>query len=250
MLMDTLSKSEDITEVVVNYLKNHPDFFREHPYLLRDLNVPHDTGKGVSSLIERQVALLRNQIKTFEQDVDARDIRSRQERFLSTGAYSLTVELLSRKSVDGLYQSLQRFLMKYGIADMFKLFVFSDYPLEHTVPDITFLPRQANLKMMFIELINRRKPLCSSLQEEHIKLLFGKQSGEVRSSLIIPLVRPNWDGLFVLGAHNHGRYGYGNELDTLVFITNIVCHVLDNRFYDQDVKTNNEMEEVSYYPTG
>lgn len=248
--MDTLSKREDITEVIIGHLKNHPDFFREHPYLLRDLNIPHDAGRGVSSLIERQVALLRNQNKTLEQDVNSRDIKNRQERFLSTGTYSLTMELLSGKSVDGLYQSLQRYLMKYRIAGMLKLFLFSGGVLEHTLSDITFLHRQANLRLMFIELINRRKPLCSSLQEEHIKLLFGKQSGEIRSTLIIPMVRPKWDGLFVLGHRTRGRYAYGNELDTLVFITNVVCHVLNGGLGHEDTAAGCSVDAAEYDPTG
>ena len=249
MVMDTLSQREDITEVIVNYLKNHPDFFREHAYLLRELNIPHAAGRGVSSLIERQVALLRNQLKTLELDGNTRDSKSRQERILATSAYSLAIELLSGNSVDGLYQSLQRFLVKYGIANKFKLFIFSDRTLEHSIPDITFLHRQANLKLMFIELINRHKPLCSSLQDEHIKLLFGKQSGEIRSTLIIPLARSRWDGLFVLGNTTRGRYAYGSELDTLVFITNVVCHVLNGRLGNED-SGGVTMAKAVYYPTG
>ena len=245
--MDTLSQREDITEVIVNYLKNHPDFFREHAYLLRDLNIPHAAGRGVTSLIERQVALLRNQIKMLEQDGNTRDSKSRQERILATSAYSLAIEVLSGNSLDGLYRSLQRFLVKYGIADMFKLFIFSDHSLEYSIPDITFLHRQANLKLMFIELINRHKPLCGSLQDEHIKLLFGKQSREIRSTLIIPLARSRWDGLFVLGSPTRGRYAYGNELDTLIFITNVVCHVLNGRL---GIESSAAVEEAAYYPTG
>lgn len=248
--MATLSKSEDITGVIIDYLKNHPDFFREHAYLLRDLNVPHEPGRGVSSLIERQVVLLRNQIKSLEQDVDARDIKNRQERCLATGAYSLTMELVSCKSIDGLYQILHRFLVKYDIADLLKLFFFSDQALEHVFPDITFLPRQVSLKMMFIELINRRKPLCGSLQEEHVKLLFGKQCGDVRSTLIIPLARPKWDGLFVLGKYTRGRYAYGNELDTLVFIANIIGHVLNNWVSGLENPAGAGTEKNIYYPTG
>lgn len=248
--MDTLSKSEDITGVIIDYLKNHPDFFREHAYLLHDLNVPHNSGRGVSSLIERQVTLLRNQIKSLEQDVNARDIKNRQDRCLATGAYSLTMELLSCKSIDGLYQALHRFLVKYEIADFLKLFIFSGQALNHATPDITFLHRQANLKMMFIELINRRKPLCGSLQEEHVKLLFGKQSGEIRSTLVIPLVRPKWDGLFVLGKSIRGRYAYGNELDTLVFITNIVSHVLNTLLSGLEDPAGTGTEKRIYYPSG
>ena len=250
--MDTLSKNEDITEVIVNYLKSHPDFFREHSWLLRELNVPHDTGKGkgVSSLIERQVVLLRNHIKAMEQESEARDAKYRQERILATGSYSLTMELLSRNSLDSLYHSMSRFLTKYGIADTFKIYIFADGILEHSVPDITFLQRQANLKLMFIELINRRKPLCGSLQEEHIKLLFGRHGDDTHSSLVIPMVHTEWDGLFVLGSRSPDRYAYGNELDTLIFITNIIGRKLTEWFGHGDVSFECETGNTVYYPNG
>ena len=45
-------------EQIVDYLRAEPDFFKRHPNLLSELNLPHDTGQAVS-LIERQVAILR-----------------------------------------------------------------------------------------------------------------------------------------------------------------------------------------------
>ena len=45
---------------VIEYLQTHPDFFITHTHLLADLVVPHESG-GAVSLIERQVAVLRDQ---------------------------------------------------------------------------------------------------------------------------------------------------------------------------------------------
>ncbi len=51
---------------VADYLKAHPDFFEQHPYVLGDINVPHpESGKAIS-LVERQAMVLRDRIKSME----------------------------------------------------------------------------------------------------------------------------------------------------------------------------------------
>ncbi len=44
---------------VAEYLRSHPDFFERHSGLLLGLKLPHPTGAGAVSLMERQVAVLR-----------------------------------------------------------------------------------------------------------------------------------------------------------------------------------------------
>src|SRR5690554_7550927 len=44
---------------VVRYLMAHPTFFSDHPALLAEIELPHDSGTAIS-LVERQVAVLRD----------------------------------------------------------------------------------------------------------------------------------------------------------------------------------------------
>ena len=50
----TLSESE-----ISDYLTAHPDFFERHLGLLGNLRLPHRTGSAAVSLVEKQVAVLR-----------------------------------------------------------------------------------------------------------------------------------------------------------------------------------------------
>ena len=52
---------------IVDYLKNHPDFFTYHPELLQQLTISHSHEEGTISLVEAQLAQQREQIKTFTQ---------------------------------------------------------------------------------------------------------------------------------------------------------------------------------------
>ena len=53
---------------LVAFLQAHPDFFITHTHLLADLVVPHESG-GAVSLIERQVAVLRDQNRQVRREL-------------------------------------------------------------------------------------------------------------------------------------------------------------------------------------
>ena len=67
--MNTLEQAESTLvehtdEAIAEYLLANPDFFTRNSDLLADLQLPHSTGGAATSLIERQVSMLRgrNQI--------------------------------------------------------------------------------------------------------------------------------------------------------------------------------------------
>ncbi len=61
-----MSSSALTEQDVADYLAAHPDFFGRHPELLGDLALPHPTGGGAISLVERQSSVLRERIKALE----------------------------------------------------------------------------------------------------------------------------------------------------------------------------------------
>ena len=67
-MSNDVSAAEQVTDVheneiseeqVVDYLRNHLNFFAGHEELLANLSLPHESGKAVS-LLERQVTILRD----------------------------------------------------------------------------------------------------------------------------------------------------------------------------------------------
>ena len=79
---------------------------------------------------------------------------------------------------------------------------------------------------MFIEIFTRNKPLCSSLQTEQLKILFNEDSEKIKSNLLIPIKYDNFNCLFVLGSTKNNQYGIGDELDFLVFISELLVFKL------------------------
>lgn len=83
----------DINEQTVSeYLQQTPDFFKRHPQLLAELSLPHNNS-GATSLVERQVAVLRERsIKTRHRLSELIDIANDNEAlFNKTQAFVIAV---------------------------------------------------------------------------------------------------------------------------------------------------------------
>lgn len=220
--METQKKRDTSAAQVVEYLKSHPGFFAENPELLRAIEVPHLAAAGVASLIERQVAHLRTHCAQLEQELSQKKTRAGLQREMLQNVHALTLKLLRCEDVGSAYAAILSCLRRDYAVDELRMFVFSDAAEPAQLGGIKFMPRTAKLKYMFIELINRNKPLCGSLQDEHIRMLFQGAAGHVSSTLIIPLRHATWEGLVAIGSHERGRYGRGFELDMLQHLFAVV----------------------------
>lgn len=226
--MDYPKRLEYSEDLVVEYLTTHPDFFRDHPALLLELSIPHDVGAGVTSLIERQVTMLRGHCTQLQQELDLRRTRAGIQRTMLQSVQGAMLKVLRSKDLDAAYATVSRCLKRDYAADEFRVFVFRDERQAAGGEGIRFLPRSAKLKYLFIELLNRNKPLCGSLQDEHIRMLFQAADDHVNSTLIVPLRHPDWEGLIAVGSREHGRYGRGFELDIIQHLFAVFGMCLDD----------------------
>ncbi len=216
--MDSPKRLDNSAELVAEYLRSHPDFFRDRTELLREISIPHDAGPGVASLIERQVTMLRGQCTQLQQELDLRQGRAALQRTLLQNVLAATLKVLRARTCEAAYGAITRCLRHDYAADEVRVYVFHDGETGAPGDGVRFMPRSAKLKYLFIELLNRNKPLCGSLQDEHIRLLFQAADDHVASTLVVPLRHPDWEGLVAVGSREHGRYGRGIELDLVVHL--------------------------------
>ena len=226
--MDSPKRLDYSEDLVVEYLKTHPDFFRDHTALLRELSIPHEVGTGVASLIERQVTMLRGHCSQLQHELDLKRTRAGIQRTMLQSVQGATLKVLRGKDVDAAYAVVARCLRQDYAADEFRVFVFRDDTQAASGDGIRFLPRSAKLKYLFIELLNRNKPLCGSLQDEHIRMLFQAADDHINSTLVLPLRHPDWEGLIAVGSRERGRYGRGFELDMIQHLLAVFGMCLDN----------------------
>jgi uncharacterized protein YigA (DUF484 family) len=74
---------------------------------------------------------------------------------------------------------------------------------------------------MFTELFHHNKPLCDSLQTEHIEALLGAEIESIHSTVLIPVQQSDWHGLLVLGSTMQDQYSHGFKIDLLNYIVSI-----------------------------
>jgi uncharacterized protein len=223
------NKNKELTlssESVAAYLTSNPDFFTENPALLRQLSIPHALTGNVQSLIERQVGLLREDNNEFKKIIKKNDALSKTQCHLQQHIYQFTFELLNTETEIDLYRLLKLNLGELFSASWVKLLIFDSGRETGCIGDIHYLDNESKLRFMFVEMLNRNKPLCSSLQTEQIQMLFNQDADKVKSNLIIPIKQSSWYGLFVLGSSERNQYGVGVELDMLVFISQLLSFKL------------------------
>ena len=113
-------------EAVASYLRNHPDFFDRHIGLLEILNVPHPSGTAVS-LVERQLALLREKNQRLAEQLDDLLQIARENDTLNQRMHQLTLSLLDARSVEDMLACLDWGLHQYFQTDFVAVRILSPY---------------------------------------------------------------------------------------------------------------------------
>lgn len=211
---------------IIDYLRGHPDFFVKHPELLAGLKIPHMTDENVPSLIEYQVKRLREQVNTLQRQKEQLEQHTGLNRGLAENIHQLSLQLLSSANLNELYCNLCQGLKTFYSADRVLLLLFARTGKITAYSDMKFMSPRCRLKFMFTELFHRGKPLCDSLQEEHLNVLFVKNVASIKSTVLLPMNHKSWQGLLILGSGEANRYRHGFDLELLVYLRDILLVLL------------------------
>lgn len=215
-------------ERVADYLRQHPEFLDERPDLLSSLSLSHDTPAGVSSLIEKQVAALRTENQRYRQQVSLLHRMQDDIRALTELTHQLSLRILQSDLVDAACDMLHDFVHNEYEADYTTLFLFLDENPFASASIVDVRPRHDKLRLLLAELFNRKQPLLDSLQSEYMTLMFGDMSEQIHSTILLPLIGHDWDGLLVVGSQQRDRYRRGPELELLIYLARITAIRLDD----------------------
>ena len=215
-------------ESVFSYLSANPNFLVQNHSLLKEISIPHLLDENISSLIEHQVRMLRDENNKLKNSIEEDNNRSILKNVLQKNIFNSTFELLKTKTVIDFNKSLCSFLEKLYEPSYVRLFIFNYGTEDKKIGNIYFHKNDPKLRFMFTEILNRNKPLCSSLQAEQLQMLFSKDAEKIRSNLLLPIKQSNLDGLLVLGSHERNKYSIGEDLDLLVFANELAVFKLKN----------------------
>ena len=213
----------DVTEEqVVKHLQGNPEFFLNHPELLSNIRLPHDSGKAIS-LVEKQVNILREQgVKATEKLKDLTDnARTNDEIFDITR--SLIIDLLDCSTIEQVSTSLQEQFVRLRNVDACEL-IF----LNHSMQSLSTAIRVEDSKVIkekFSDVFRLEKTFCTQLQEDQILYLFPFSEGNISSTALCP-VSSNGETLALLALGNKTANYFNVHLDTLFL--DFICEVLDS----------------------
>lgn len=158
-------------KAVADYLRQHPDFFLRHDYLLPELELPHDA-RGAVSLIERQVAVLREQRQELKRKLQHLTQTARDNEYLLERIEQLILGLLEAVDNDQLLQRLREGLREDFHADAVELRRFGS---------------DSGARQLFETIIDRGAPVCGHIAPPQAHFLFGPNAAELASGAVIPL---------------------------------------------------------------
>ncbi len=217
---------------LISLLRENPDILERHPELVAVLEVAHQSG-GAVSLIERQVAVLRQKIQAQENRLrELMDVARDNERLAET-SHRLAVDLLATHDVDDVVSI---------VLDTFRAELSADHAVVKLfTEDADLIERSAGLFVdvnddalkAFKTMLQHKNTVCGKSTEEQKAYLFAENAERIKSVAIIPLIAGANLGLIGLGADNTQRFNSSMGTDFLSQVGELISASLaghlDNR---------------------
>lgn len=183
---------EDSAEetAIADYLQGNPDFFERHAALLTKLQLPHNRGSSAISLVERQVAALRDKNEKVETRLRELIEVARSNDVLASKIHRLACRLVRAGDANGVMEALEASLREdFGASEWILLL-----PAE-SASDLSQLSSRhlrivklgAPELKMFETLFESGRPRCGQIRDSQRDYLFGAGTVEIGSAALVPL---------------------------------------------------------------
>jgi len=206
-------QTDRIEWVVADYLKENPDFLLRHPDLFAQIELAHGM-HGASSLLERQVRTLRDQVEQYRRRLEDLLLVARDNDTLNRRLHEVILGVIGAGDRNELEAWLQEILLYEFDTDAVQLALYPDAP-------------QAE-ETLFFEMVDDGHPYCGPLHRSQLDYLFGEQGREIRSAALIPLYGQRMLGLLAFGSQDEERFHPQMETDYLERLGVVIARKLES----------------------
>ncbi len=190
-------------EQIEAWLREHPEFFENHPDLLAELSLPHESGSAIS-LVERQVAILR------ERNIDMRhrlsklldNARDNDKLFDKTKRLVLT--LLEGQDMGDIIDALHYSFDKDFSIHFTSVILFGN--LEKVPSSQARVVSIAEAREHLGALLKNSRAVCGTLGSKELEFVFGNHASEIGSVAVVPLMHGSAFGLLAIGNRDPNYY--------------------------------------------
>lgn len=209
---------------VASFLRENPDFFERHAGLLLELRVPHSSGTGAVSLVERQIEMLRRQNEELRRTLEEYVANARASDELAGKLNRLVTELLGEPDATRRLRALPAQLRTIFSLDFVRLLLFDAAPDDCAgAAGLSATPREDLMAAGLSAVLKASAPRCGRFNSGQRDFLFGSDAGQVASVALAPLGGQGKLGLLALGSRDPDHYHRGRSTEFLGRVSAVVA---------------------------
>jgi len=197
-------------EIVREFLRDNPSFLERNPDILEIIDVSHNSGKAVS-LVERQVAVMRDRNKEMSARVDQMVASANENALLFEKTNRLVLNLLRASDLSTLVKALYSSLEEDFSTEFYSLTLLNNGTIQPETGANLVAEKEAKAKIGAILLAE--KAVCGVIPDKELSFLFGSRGAGVKSVVALPLGNENTFGVIALG--HRDRTFYSRNIGTL-----------------------------------
>ncbi len=216
---ETPSHAPVAAQDVADYLRAHPNFLVQHPQLLSELSIPHETGATVS-LVERQVGVLREENARQKKQFEDLIRHARHNEQLTHKIHTLVLNLMNAVGPQAIFTCLERGLCAEFGADRVECLIFADSAALDGEALAPFVGVAATARSAFAPVIGARSSACGVLEGEQLRAFDADFKG---SAVVMPLLGQGWDGVIVCASDDAGRYSADMGTELLEYLREVAA---------------------------
>lgn len=205
--MSKKQPSEELSweEAVAGYLEAHPDYFDHRPDILASLALRHaDTGRAVS-LIERQVAVLRDKNHALERQLRELVDIARENDVVGERLHRFAIAMVDAASLDDVLETAQGMLRQDFHLDAVKILLRGEGTDRIDRPEFT-AANDEKFEALLARVAGKRAVCGGRPDRELLTYLFGRLAADIKSTAFIPLKDARHEGMLCLGSNDAHRF--------------------------------------------
>ncbi|MGB1092315.1 MAG: DUF484 family protein [Oceanobacter sp.] len=204
-----MSQPIQLTEAdVIDFLKDHPDFFVGKDDLLTNMRIPHESG-GMTSLIERQVQVHRDRNLELRQRLSDLLENARRNDQLFGKTRRLILGMVEANSWLALQTVLDDSLRNDFGVDAWSLLHFTERRLERPLVAIQSVDQQRTIQRLF----KGHRAICGQFTASEMAALLAVPQTDMGSIAAAQIRGQDNHGVLVLASKNPTYYR--TSMDTL-----------------------------------
>lgn len=200
---------------IAAYLTKHPDFFERHTNLLIRMRLPHAPSGATISLVERQIALLRQQNDKLQRNLKDLVAVAKQNDQIVAKIHRLGVAFLREDSRGARIEQLETSLREDFGAHRAVMVLFDEAADAADQGFVRCARRDDPALQPFSAFLKSAKTRCGLLRDRQKEYLFGAEGAALASAAMVPLGKRGQRGFLVIGNRDKDHFNPSGRTDFL-----------------------------------